>query len=177
MGEIGHPLELLGKGFKLKKLLILFVLGLLCLFSTNVQANHSDEGKSANLVKWEEILSKAHDIQTLYTQKPVEYHYIREDFLQVFTEELMIEMFKEHLLVLEKGYQFASTDFSPYMIHSLDTKKFEVISVTDAGLILEESIPVFSELMGTNIPQQRITVVKTENGTKISKVNWILPEQ
>ncbi|MYL34810.1 hypothetical protein GLW08_02490 [Pontibacillus yanchengensis] len=161
----------------MKRIPIVLVIGLLCLFSTNVQANIEDDIEDLTEGGWEEILLKAHDIQSLHAEKSSQYHYIREDFLSVFTKDLMMEMFKEHLFISGEGYQFASTDFSPYMIHSLQSKRFDVKSVSNDELLIEESRQDSSELMGTQIPQQRITIVNKENGLKISSLKWVYPNQ
>lgn len=149
-----------------RKKSVMLILGLFLCFSISyVQADQKEE------LVWEDIVTEAHKIQKHYAGKQAEYQEIRADFLTVFTREAMMEIFMEHLMIEEDTYQLAATDFSPFIVPNLNWTSFEVEKATKDEVTLMENVQE-TELMSPERIQRKITLTKTEDGWRISDLDW-----
>ncbi len=126
---------------------------------------------------WKSIMVQAHNVQAKYSNKSVEYTTIRKDFRKVFTKEAMMTIFMEHMFVHEGLFRLASTDFSPYIIPSLDWTSFHVQKTSENEVILLEDHRDPTELMGPQRILREVTITQTEEGWRISHLDWVQREE
>ncbi|KGX83350.1 DUF3993 domain-containing protein [Pontibacillus marinus] len=126
---------------------------------------------------WQSIMEQAHNVQSKYSNKSVEYTTIRKDFRTVFTKEAMMSIFMEHILIHEELYRLASTDFSPYIIPSLNWTSFHVQESSKNEVILLEDHREPTELMGPQRILRKVTITQTEEGWRISHLDWVQKEE
>lgn len=150
-----------------KKSLLMVMMLMFCFSISYVQAIEKNED-----FEWETLLKEAREVQVSYAGEYVEYVDIRKSFLNVFTRDTMMAIFMEHLMIEEDKYVLGATDFSPYMIPDLSWTSFEVKEESEDKIILLESQHGSSELMGPEQIQRVITLAKTEQGWRISGLEW-----
>lgn len=121
---------------------------------------------------WEALIKQAHNIQAKYSDQSVEYTTIRSDFLKVFTKETMMTIFMEHMLIHDELYRLASTDFSPFIIPSLEWTDFHVEESTEDKIVLLEDQREPTELSSPQRILRKITLTREKNGWRISHLDW-----
>jgi len=126
---------------------------------------------------WESIMEQAHSVQAKYSNKSVEYTTIRKDFRKVFTKEAMMSIFMEHILIHEELYRLASTDFSPYIIPSLDWTSFHVLESSENEVVLLEDHREPTELTGPQRILRKVTITHTKEGWRISHLDWVQKDE
>ncbi|QST01410.1 hypothetical protein IMZ31_07590 [Pontibacillus sp. ALD_SL1] len=150
-----------------KSLLFGFVLMLAIVFLSfkTVQA-----GQDRN-VEWQQILKEAHQVQSEHASRQSTYSEIRSSFIKLFTKESMMTVFTEHLIMDGEMFQFGTTDFSPYVIPK-DIGNFSVIKKQKHQIIIKEEKKEVTELLGESEIRRIITISKTGEGWRISKLDW-----
>ncbi|QHE52006.1 hypothetical protein [Pontibacillus sp. HMF3514] len=133
--------------------------------------------KKVDQPDWESLMEQAHNVQAKYSNKSVEYTTIRKDFRKVFTKAAMMTIFMEHILIHEELFRLASTDFSPYIIPSLEWTSFHVQKSSDNEVVLLEDHREPTELMGPQRILRKVTITQTEEGWRISHLDWVQKEE
>ncbi len=133
--------------------------------------------KKVDQPDWESLVEQAHNVQAKYSKKSVAYTTIRKDFRKVFTKEAMMTIFMEHMLIHEELYRLASTDFSPYIIPSLDWTSFHVQETRKNQVVLLEDHREPTELMGPQRILRKVTITQTEEGWRISHLEWVQKDE
>ncbi|MCD5322499.1 MULTISPECIES: DUF3993 domain-containing protein [Pontibacillus] len=122
-------------------------------------------------VEWKRILKEAHQVQAEYASKQSTYSEIRSEFIKWFTKDSMMTVFVEHLIMDGDVFQFGTTDFSPYIIPK-NIEGFSVIEKQKDRIVVKEDKQKSSELMGESKIQRIITISRTDEGWRISKLEW-----
>lgn len=133
----------------------------------SVQANESEDQPD-----WRSLLEGAHILQDEYTREAVEYPTIRKDFLEVFTKEAMMSIFMEHMMIHEELYSLAATDFSPYMIPSLEWTDFHIVDSNKEEIVLLENEKEVTELRSPQKISRKVTLSLKDEGWRISHLDW-----
>ncbi|KGP92343.1 hypothetical protein N780_00410 [Pontibacillus chungwhensis BH030062] len=122
-------------------------------------------------VEWQQILKEAHQVQSEHASKQSTYSEIRSSFIELFTKESMMTVFTEHLIMDGEMFQFGGTDFSPYVIPK-NIEGFSVIKKQKHQIIIKEEKKEGSELLGESEIRRIITISKTDEGWRISNLDW-----
>ncbi len=154
-----------------RKMMLVFFSLVLFICVPSVQAS-----QKVHKLNWESLIEQAHNIQAKYSSESVEYTTVRNDFLKVFTRETMMTIFMEHIIIQDELYSLASTDFSPYIIPSLEWTSFHVEESSEDKVVLLEDKREPTELSGPQQILRKITLTHEKNGWRISNLDWEVTE-